>query len=131
MDIDPTTLGKLSRTETEVMRTIWGLSASVTVQQVLDILGKKRGWKTSTLSTILSRLIEKGYLTKAMKGKVNYYTPSMSEDEYKKYETRKFMSAVHNGNVKSFFAALADEEGLSAAEIAELREWFRQRDGGQ
>jgi len=121
-------LGRLSETEVEVMEVIWEVAAPVTVAQLLDIFESK-GWKTSTLSTILKRLIEKGYLTKSMIGKVNYYDPVLTLDEYKKHETQSFLSRLYNGKVKNFIAALVDDDELSRDDIAELKEWFARKEG--
>ena len=129
MDKDVNKLGRLSQTEMEIIRTIWGLTAPVTVQQVLNILAESRKWKTSTLSTLLSRLIKKGFLTKEMKGNINLYTPTLSEDEFKKHETRMFMSTIHNGSYKSFIAALVNDVRMDSDELAELREWFQEKIG--
>ncbi|KNB71460.1 BlaI/MecI/CopY family transcriptional regulator [Brevibacillus reuszeri] len=120
-------LGRLSETEMEVMEGIWELAAPVTVAQLLDIFESK-GWKTSTVSTILKRLIEKGFLTKSMIGKANYYDPALTLDEYKKYETQTFLSRLYNGKVKNFIAALADDGELSRDDIAELKEWFAKKE---
>ena len=120
--------GRLSETELEVMREIWGMAAPVTVSGVLEIFSVRRGWKTSTLSTIMDRLIEKGYLTKTLHGKANIYKPLFSEEEHKEYETKLFLNDVHGGSVKSFIAALSDTT-LSPDEIAEIRKWFFQKAG--
>jgi len=115
--------------ELEVMREVWGMQLPVTVARVLEIFATRRGWKTSTLSTIMDRLIEKGYLTKTMQGKANIYTPTIAEAVHKEHETRAFLAKVHNGSVKSFIAALADSSGMGAEEIAEIQAWFRERTG--
>ncbi|MFD0713125.1 BlaI/MecI/CopY family transcriptional regulator [Paenibacillus sp. GCM10027626] len=121
-------LGRLSETEMEVMEAIWGVATSVTVNQLLDIFESK-DWKTSTLSTILKRLIEKGFLTKSMSGKVNYYDPALTFSEYKKHETQTFLSRLYNGKVKNFIAALVDEDELNQDDITELKEWFKREEG--
>ncbi|MEJ8544505.1 BlaI/MecI/CopY family transcriptional regulator [Brevibacillus borstelensis] len=116
-------LGKLSETEMEIMKAIWKVSAPVTVAQLLDMFESK-GWKTSTMSTILKRLIEKGFLTKSMSGNVNYYEPVLNWKEYQKYENKTFLGRLYNGEVKNFFAALVDDDELSQDDITELKEWF-------
>ncbi|MDO3680588.1 BlaI/MecI/CopY family transcriptional regulator [Paenibacillus ehimensis] len=121
-------LGKMSETEMEVMEVIWELSTPVTVNQLLEIFESK-GWKTSTLSTLLKRLIEKGFLTKSMSGKVNYYNPALTFREYKKYETQSFLGRLYNGKVKNFIAALVDEDELTQDDITELKEWFKREEG--
>jgi len=121
-------LGRLSETELEVMEVIWKLASPATVTQLLDVFDRK-DWKASTVSTILKRLIEKGFLTKSMNGKVNYYNPAITLDQYKKYETQTFLSRLYNGKVKNFIAALVDDAELNQDDIAELKEWFARKDG--
>ena len=122
---------RLSEMELEVMREVWGMADPITVARMLEIFSARRDWKTSTLSTIMDRLIEKGYLTKTMHGKANIYKPVMTETAYKERKTRDFLKEVHNGSAKSFIAALADGAGMSAEEIAEIHRWFREKAGGE
>ena len=122
-------LGKLSVMELEVMRVIWGMAAPVTVSRVLGIFAPQRGWKTSTLSTIMDRLIGKGYLTKTIQGKANIYTPMLTEEAHKENETKQFLSSVHKGSVKSFIAALTGCCDMSAEDIAEIGAWLREKAG--
>ena len=118
------TLGRLSEAETEVMQAIWELAGPVTVAQLLVIFDERKQWKTSTLSTILSRLIDKGFLTKSMKGKVNFYEVVLTFQEYQKRETQNLLTNLYSGNVKSFVAALVDDEIVSREDIDELKRWF-------
>lgn len=120
-------LGKLSETEQEVIDTIWDLATPVTVSKLLGIFIEDKAWKTSTISTILARLIEKGFLKKSMEGKVNVYTPIISSEEYKQYETKSFIKTVHKGSVKSFMAALVQDSDMSDIELLELKEWFKEK----
>lgn len=120
-------LGKLSETEMEVMQKIWELATPVTVVQLLEIF-KSKQWKTSTVSTLLKRLIEKGFLTKSLEGKANFYTSTLTLAEFKKYETQSLLSRFYNGNVKSFITALVDDADLNQDDIAELKEWFRSKE---
>lgn len=121
-------LGKLSETEEEVIKQIWELGNPVTVSQLMEVFNDK-DWKTSTLSTILKRLIEKGFLTKTMKGRVNYYNTTLTSNEYKKHETKTLLNRLYNGNVKNFIAAMVDDEGLDKKDINELKNWFINKAG--
>lgn len=121
-------LGKLSETEMELMEVIWQEEEPVTVSRLLEVFENK-DWKTSTVSTLLKRLIEKGYLTKTLDGKVNYYHTTMSLEQYRKLETQSFLNRLYNGKVKNFIAALVDDDEYSQKDIAELREWFKQKKG--
>ncbi len=117
---------KLSETELEVMEVMWNQKPPVTVSHLLQIFKEEKGWKTSTLSTLLARLMEKGYLTKTLLGKVNQYTPIITRQQHQNLTTRAFLEDVHRGSVKSFLASLADDE-LTNQELEELKTWFQQK----
>ena len=119
-------LGRLSETEMEVMQAIWGLATPVTVAKLLSIFEQTKGWKTSTLSTLLSRLIDKGFLAKEMKGKANFYKASLTLQEYQKSEAQSLLSNLYGGNVRNFVAALVDDSSVTKEDINELMLWFQE-----
>jgi len=109
----------------EVMQVIWGIAAPVTVAELLAIFEESKGWKTSTLSTILSRLIDKGFLSKSMQGKANFYDIRLTLQEYQKSEAKSLLANLYGGNVKNFVAALVDDEDITPNEIMDLKQWFQ------
>ena len=119
-------LGRLSDVEMEVMQTIWGLSSPVTVAQLVAIYRDNKGWKTSTLSTLLERIISKGFLRKEMKGKVNYYSTVATLEDYQKQEGRNILSSLYDGSIKNFMAALVEGGSITDTEVRELQEWFQE-----
>ena len=121
-------LGKLSDAEMEVMQTIWGLAEPVTVSQLLSIFNSK-GWKTSTMSTMLGRIISKGFLQKQMQGKTNYYKVVATLTDYQKQEGRSIISSLYGGSIKNFVAAFVEGGNMTAEDVNELREWFANIDG--
>jgi len=118
-------LGKLSEAEMEVMQAIWEQAAPITVAKLLSNFEEKKGWKTSTLSTILSRLIDKGFLTKTMKVGVNHYSTKATLYDYQKSEARSLLTTLYGGNVKNCVAALVDDEGVTEKDIEDLKQWFQ------
>ncbi len=114
---------KMSESEMEVMRAVWAFEGPVTSAQVQESLGE-RGWKPTTVLTFLSRLAEKGLLRTEKRGKSNRYTPLLSEQEYKEWETRSFLEEVHGGSLRSFFAALSGGDELTGSDIEELKQWL-------
>ena len=122
-------LQKMSDAEQEVMRLVWAAGDSVTSERLLDDLRAiNKEWKPNTILTFLARLIEKGILTSIRHGRSNEYKPLITESEYKQFETRSFLNAVHNGSVKNFITALYEGNDLTPEEIAELKEWFAQKE---
>ncbi|WP_334073918.1 MULTISPECIES: BlaI/MecI/CopY family transcriptional regulator [Paenibacillus] len=118
---------KMSDAETDVMRVVWAADGPVTSQAVLAELNKRKDWKPTTVLTFLTRLAEKGLLRVEKQKKVNFYTPVVTEEEYKHLETRAFLETVHEGSVKNLLAALYDADDISPEEIKELKKWFSER----
>ncbi|SEK49508.1 BlaI/MecI/CopY family transcriptional regulator [Paenibacillus sp. OK003] len=121
-------LGRLSETEMELMEVIWRERTPVTVSKLHEIFEAKY-WKKSTVSTLLKRLIEKGFLTKTLDGKVNYYHTTVTLEQYRKSETQTFLNRLYNGKVTNFITALVNDDKFNQQDIAELKEWFRQKKG--
>lgn len=116
----------LSESELLIMQAVWASGSSVSSSQIQNSLTAKH-WKPTTILTFLSRLCDKGLLRAEKNGKSNRYLPLVSQEEYKQFETRAFLKQVHGGSVKSFLAALAEDDGITPTEIEELREWFNER----
>jgi len=117
-------LGRLSCVEMEVMQTIWELATPVTVAQLLTIFEDNKGWKTSTIATMLERIISKGFLHKEMKGRANYYSISVTLEDYQRQEGRNIISSLYGGSVKNFITAFAEDGNMTATDVKELQEWF-------
>lgn len=119
---------KISESEMDVMQLIWAATDKTTSAQIIKELGDKKNWKPSTIWTFLGRLTEKGFIKAEKVGKTNYYTPALSENEYRQEETKQFLNSVHGGSVKSFFAALNGANGLNSSELEELKQWLEQNE---
>ena len=116
----------IGEAELEIMKVIWKANKPITS---LDI-GKEveaKGWKKTTIATFLTRLSEKGALSSEKKGKLYYYTPLITEKEYRKSQTRNLISALYNGSIKEFALSLFAEE-FSDDDIKELRSIFIEKE---
>ncbi len=118
----------LSESEMEIMQVIWKTDAPITTVQLLDIFSHK-GWKIQTMSTFLTRLVEKGVLSVEKHGKSNTYTPALSQQEYHALEARHVIDSMYHGDLLDFLAAFYGGKGISKAEVAELKEWFDKEAG--
>ncbi|MBX4150655.1 BlaI/MecI/CopY family transcriptional regulator [Paenibacillus sp. FSL W7-1279] len=119
---------KLSDTEMELMEVIWECTPPVTSTELLALFAERgREWKAQTISTFLSRLVDKGALTATRDGRTNKYTPRISPEDYKLMETQHVLDGLYQGSVKNLISALYDGEKLSDEDIAELKQWFSQK----
>ncbi|MBU5348044.1 BlaI/MecI/CopY family transcriptional regulator [Paenibacillus lautus] len=119
---------KLSDTEMELMEVIWECTPPVTSTELLALFAQRgREWKAQTISTFLSRLVDKGALTATRDGRTNKYMPRISPEDYKLMETQHVLDGLYQGSVKNLISALYDGEKLSDEDIAELKQWFSQK----
>ncbi len=112
--------------ELEIMKVIWRAKAPITS---LDI-GKaveSRGWKKTTIATFLTRLAEKGALSAEKQGKLYYYTPLITEKEYRKSQTKNLIKSLYNGSVRDFAVSFFEEQKLSDEDIRELKAIFEDK----
>lgn len=109
----------LSKTEEELMQHLWELETAF----LKDLLAQYPDPKpaTTTVSTLLKRMIDKGYVDYEQHGRSREYYPLVSKS---KYFTKRFDSLINKffddstAQFASFFASKAD---LSAQELEELK----------
>lgn len=118
----------IGESELEIMKVLWKAGEPVNTQ----IIGKaveEHGWKRTTISTFLTRLVEKGAISSEKRGREYYYTPILTEKEYRKSQTKNLIRSLYNGSVKDLAAALFEDENLSENDIKELRAIFDDKEG--
>ena len=112
---------KISGAELEVMNVLWrrpGLGAS----DVFEALENRKDWNIRTVKTLLARLVEKGALATEQQGRRYLYSPIVAQREYKAHAARQFVDRVFSGRAAPLVAHLAESEGLTDEDIAELEE---------
>lgn len=74
---------QISDSELELMKIIWGNGKTAMYAYIMSELDKSGNeWKKNTVLTLLSRLIEKGFLTISKIGRRNEYTALVDEKDY-------------------------------------------------
>ena len=114
---------KISDSELEVMKVLWEAEDALPVTVIRETLAERKGWEGTTDKTLISRLVGKE-VVRQEKRKVFYYTPLISEQEYNAWATGDLIERLYKGSAKNLVAALVSSDGLSEADIAELRDMF-------
>lgn len=113
----------ISDAELEVMKVIWNKNKPITSLDIVEAFEDK-GWKKTTIGTFLTRLVEKGALSAEKQGKLYYYTPLVSQRDYRKFQTKSLISNLYGGSIKDFAVSLFEEQTISDEELKELRAIF-------
>lgn len=114
---------QLSDAELEIMKIIWENQKEVTLfPEIMDELAARgKPCQKNTLIVLLSRLMNKGFLSARKIGRRNEYSTLISEAEYQSVQTRNFLHKIYEGNVKGLVSNLIAGDLLSDEEYEELK----------
>lgn len=114
---------KISDAELEIMKIIWGNPEKVTLfTYIMDELAVRgKPCQKNTLIVLLSRLMNKGFLSARKIGRRNEYSALVSETEYQTAQTKYFLDKLYEGSVKGLVSNLISGDLLADEEYEELR----------
>ena len=116
--------GRITDSELEVMKLLWRAKDALPVTDIREQLQRSKGWEPATIKTLISRLVSKGAVRQE-KRNVYYYSPVITEKDYSSWATKDLITRIYNGKASELIASLVRSDGLSQADIAELREMFK------
>lgn len=119
---------QLSDAELEIMKVIWSAKKPLMFAQITDSLSAAGcGWQKNTLITLLSRLMQKGYLKATKRGRKNEYDACISEQDFQAAQTKHFVERIYEGNISGLITQLVRSDTLSEAEYAQLKKILEEK----
>lgn len=116
---------RLPESELEIMMIIWKHDRPVNRMEIEEYL--KKNVAAPTILSFLNRLEAKSFVSVEKKGKVNWYTPLIKEEEYLQRESRNILQKMYRNSLKNFVTALYDGDGLSEQELEELQDFINEK----
>lgn len=110
----------MSPAETEILRLVWQLDEA-TVQQICDLLPRKRKIVYKTVQTLLGRLENKGYLKHKTRGKAYVFFPAAKREDVIKRTVLDFMDRLFGGDPRPLMQFLAEDGKIDAEDIKRLK----------
>lgn len=120
---------RLGDAELEIMLVIWEAQGPVTSSYVLSALEGKRDWRLSTLMTVLSRLVDKGFLQLNKEGRSNFYSPVVTEEDYRRSESKDVLEKLFGNNIRAMVSSLVGGKAISEEDIHSLRQYLDDIEG--
>ena len=111
---------KLPDSELEIMLALWDAGQEAP-RSYFDHQLQEKGWSITTINTYLSRLTEKGFLSCRKDGRMNYYTPLISREDYLSFERRSMLDRLYGSSMENFVAALCRDRKMDPQEIDRLQ----------
>ena len=124
---------QISDAELEIMKIIWGNPEEVTLFPYIidEMAAKGKPCQKNTLIVLLSRLINKGFLSAKKIGRRNEYTTLISETEYQTTQTKNFLDKIYEGNAKGLVSNLIMGDLLADEEYEELKRLLKKEKQNQ
>lgn len=112
---------KISEAELVVMEALWEQSPQ-TASDVADRVAATRDWSAQTVKTLLSRLMGKDAIAADQDGRRFLYRPLIAREAYVAGESGRLVKRLFGGRVSPLIAQLAQQDKLTAEDIAELED---------
>lgn len=109
----------ISKAEWEIMRIVWA-NEVVTSSQIITILEEKIGWSKSTVKTLISRLVEKGFLDVEKEKNKYIYRASECEDKIIFRVLKEDLLLICNKKIPSLITGLIEENEFNRKQIKTL-----------
>ena len=118
---------RLPESEFAIMKLVWGTEPPVSRHDIESAMEGSRHLASTTILTLLTRLCDKGFLAVEKRGRVNYYSPLITEREYLASASRTILDKLYGGSLASFAMARCDS-GIKKEEIEELKDMLERGD---
>lgn len=120
---------QISDAELEIMKIVWGNPETVTLfPNIMDELAARgKTCQKNTLIVLLTRLMNKGFLSAKKIGRHNEYTALVSETEYQTAQTKNFLDKIYEGSAKGLVSTLVSGDLLTDDEYEELKRLLEKR----
>jgi len=116
------TQSPISDTEKAVLKVLWDMGQG-TVREVLAALNDQgHSWAYTTVQTLLTRLMAKGYVSSDRGGSAHVYQASVSRNELLQQRLTDLAETYCEGTASPLVLALVEGSEFTLEEIAQFRE---------
>lgn len=112
-------MDKLTKTEEQLIKHLWRLEKAYMKDLVEEFPKPKPAY--TTIATILSRMVEKGYIGFKQRGKVREYFAKLKKADYFGKYFNQIVSNFFNDSTAQFASFFASKSDLTLEQLEELK----------
>ncbi len=117
---------RLPDSELDVMLILWSHEPPMSRPEIEKIVNEKKKLSSTTILTLLSRLEKKRFVSVEKDGKLNLYTPLVSQEEYRQKESKNLLEKLYGNSLEKFVVSLYGGKKLSREKVQELNEFLQE-----
>ena len=119
-------LPSLSNAEWAIMQVFWK-QGPMAARDVVSALSKDHNWAYRTITTMLSRMVDKGALAYDRVGNSFLYRPAYTRHQLTRKEIKGFVKRVLDGSLTPLVTGFIEDASLSEQDICQLRDLLERK----
>lgn len=124
------TIKRLPDSELDIMLIIWEANEPVSRSYIEKQINEKKNLASTTILSLLTRLINKGFVHAEKQCKGNLYSALVNENNYIQNEGKSMLEKLYGNSLKNFVSALYDGKKIDDLELSELRNFLNKTQEG-
>lgn len=117
---------RLPDSELDIMLILWSHEPPMSRPEIEKIVNEKKKLSPTTILTLLSRLEKKKFVSVEKQGKLNLYTPLISQEEYQRNESKNILEKLYGNSLRKFVVSLYGGKKLDREKMQELSEFIQE-----
>ena len=120
------TYQRLPESELDIMLVLWNHTPPMNRMEIEKVINTKKSLAPTTILSLLARLEAKNFVEVTKQGKMNLYTPLVSQSEYQAHESQSVLEKLYGNSLKKFVTSLYQGKKVSSEEIQKLSDFLKE-----
>ena len=120
------TYQRLPDSELDIMLVLWNGTPPMTRPEIEKVINKKKNLAPTTILSLLTRLEAKKFVEVTKQGKMNLYTPLVSQNDYQANESQSVLEKLYGNSLKKFVTSLYQGKKMSSEEVQDLSNFLKE-----
>lgn len=100
------TYQRLPESELDIMLVLWNGTPPMTRPEIEKVINTKKKLASTTILSLLTRLESKNFVEVTKQGKLNLYTPLVSQSDYQAHESQSVLEKLYGNSLQKFVTSL-------------------------
>lgn len=120
------TYQRLPDSELDIMLVLWNGTPPMTRPEIEKVINKKKNLAPTTILSLLTRLEAKKFVEVTKQGKMNLYTPLVSQSDYQANESQSVLEKLYGNSLKKFVTSLYQGKKMSSEEVQDISNFLKE-----
>ena len=120
------TYQRLPDSELDIMLVLWNGTPPMTRPEIEKVINKKKNLAPTTILSLLTRLEATKFVEVTKQGKMNLYTPLVSQSDYQANESQSVLEKLYGNSLKKFVTSLYQGKKMSSEEVRDLSNFLKE-----